>query len=90
VDCGLFRSRDAGDSWQEITSGLPSDFGFSLAIHPREPRTLYVLPLQEADFRCPLRANCASIGAATLRNPGRLCRKGCSKSTRLSACIVRG
>jgi len=51
--CGVYRSDTAGDDWVEITAGLPSDFGFSLAIHPREPETRYVLPLQEADFRCP-------------------------------------
>ena len=51
--CGVYRSADAGQSWQEITAGLPSDFGFPLAIHPREPETIYVIPLQGADFRCP-------------------------------------
>jgi hypothetical protein len=39
--------------WGEITKGLPSDFGFPLALHPRQPETLYVLPLQGAEFRCP-------------------------------------
>jgi photosystem II stability/assembly factor-like uncharacterized protein len=51
--CGVYRSDTAGDDWTEITAGLPSDFGFALAVHPREPETLYVVPLQEADFRCP-------------------------------------
>jgi photosystem II stability/assembly factor-like uncharacterized protein len=51
--CGVYRSGDAGESWQEITAGLPSDFGFPLALHPRDPETLYVLPLQGAEFRCP-------------------------------------
>jgi hypothetical protein len=51
--CGVYRSETAGDDWTEITAGLPSDFGFSLALHPHEPETLYVVPLQEADFRCP-------------------------------------
>jgi hypothetical protein len=51
--CGMYRSETAGDDWVEITAGLPSDFGFSLALHPRAPQTLYVLPLQKADFRCP-------------------------------------
>jgi hypothetical protein len=32
---------------------LPSDFGFPLALHPREPQTLYVIPLQGGEFRCP-------------------------------------
>jgi len=51
--CGVYRSADGGDSWEEITKGLPSDFGFPLAIHPREPKTIYVIPLQGAEFRCP-------------------------------------
>jgi photosystem II stability/assembly factor-like uncharacterized protein len=51
--CGMYRSENAGESWTEITSGLPSDFGFPLALHPREPKTAYVIPLQGAEFRCP-------------------------------------
>lgn len=51
--CGVYRSADGGGSWEEITAGLPSDFGFPLAIHPRDPNTVYVLPLQGAEFRCP-------------------------------------
>jgi photosystem II stability/assembly factor-like uncharacterized protein len=51
--CGVYRSDDAGDTWQEITTGLPSDFGFPLALHPRDPETLYVIPLKGAEFRCP-------------------------------------
>lgn len=51
--CGVYRSADAGASWQEITKGLPSDFGFPLAIHPRQSETIFVIPLQGAEFRCP-------------------------------------
>jgi photosystem II stability/assembly factor-like uncharacterized protein len=51
--CGVYRSGDSGATWQEITDGLPSDFGFPLAIHPRDPETAYVLPLKGAEFRCP-------------------------------------
>jgi photosystem II stability/assembly factor-like uncharacterized protein len=51
--CGVYRSADGGRAWREITKGLPSDFGFPLALHPRQPETLYVLPLQGAEFRSP-------------------------------------
>lgn len=51
--CGVYRSDSAGETWQEITKGLPSDFGFPLAIHPRRAETVYVLPLKGAEFRCP-------------------------------------
>jgi len=50
---GLYRSDDAGDSWQDVAHGVPSDFGFPMAIHPREPDTVYVLPLESDAFRCP-------------------------------------
>jgi len=48
---GLFRSDDAGDSWQEISSGVPSDFGFPMVAHPHDPDTAYVFPL-EPEMRC--------------------------------------
>ena len=42
---GVFRSPDGGRSWDEITPGLPSGFGFPVAVHPHAPDTLWVLPL---------------------------------------------
>ena len=42
--CGVYRSDDWGDSWTEITEGLPSDWGFPVAVDPHEPDTLYVCP----------------------------------------------
>lgn len=43
--CGMYRSDDAGQNWQSIESGLPSTFGFPAAAHPRDPDTLFLLPL---------------------------------------------
>lgn len=51
--CGVYRSDNAGASWDEITTGLPSDFGFPLGVHPRDPQSLFVVPLQGGEFRCP-------------------------------------
>lgn len=42
---GVFRSPDGGRSWDEITAGLPSSFGFPIAVHPRDAATIWVLPL---------------------------------------------
>lgn len=42
---GVFRSPDGGRSWQEISTGLPSTFGFPIAVHPRDPKAIWVLPL---------------------------------------------
>jgi len=49
--CGVYRSDSAGDSWTEISKGLPSDFGFPIAVHPHDPKTIWVLPLRGAEFR---------------------------------------
>jgi len=43
---GLYRSDDAGDSWQDIARGVPSDFGFAMTMHPHEPDTVYIIPIQ--------------------------------------------
>jgi hypothetical protein len=42
---GVYRSDDAGRSWLDIGAGLPSDFGFPLVMHPTDPDTAYVIPL---------------------------------------------
>jgi serine/threonine protein kinase len=49
---GLYRSEDAGDSWQDIAHGVPSDFGFPVVIHPRDPDRVYVIPVESDEFRC--------------------------------------
>jgi hypothetical protein len=43
--CGMYRSDDAGQHWISVEQGLPSSFGFPAATHPRDPATLYLLPL---------------------------------------------
>ena len=42
---GVYRSDDAGRSWTDIASGLPSDFGFPLALDPADPDCAYLIPL---------------------------------------------
>jgi photosystem II stability/assembly factor-like uncharacterized protein len=49
--CGMYRSEDGGASWQECRDGLPSEFGFPAAVHPRQPRTVYIAPLLGDSFR---------------------------------------
>jgi photosystem II stability/assembly factor-like uncharacterized protein len=42
---GVYRSDDAGASWTAIGDGLPSDFGFPMAVDPSDPDSAYVIPL---------------------------------------------
>ncbi|HSK14557.1 MAG TPA: hypothetical protein VK915_00155 [Gaiellaceae bacterium] len=49
---GMHRSDDAGQSWTEITEGLPTEFGFAAAAHPHDRDTFYVIPLDPGHGRC--------------------------------------
>ncbi len=48
----MFRSRDAGDSWERIENGLPSRFGFPLG-RAAADKSLFVLPLESDEYRIP-------------------------------------
>jgi photosystem II stability/assembly factor-like uncharacterized protein len=49
----VMRSDDAGDSWQEVSGNLPSDFGFPIAVHAHEPETIYVVPIKSDSEHFP-------------------------------------
>jgi photosystem II stability/assembly factor-like uncharacterized protein len=42
---GVYRSDDGGETWIDIADGLPSDFGFALAVDPADADSAYVIPL---------------------------------------------
>jgi photosystem II stability/assembly factor-like uncharacterized protein len=48
---GMHRSDDAGQSWTEISEGLPTEFGFAAAVHPHDRDTFYVIPLDPGHGR---------------------------------------
>jgi photosystem II stability/assembly factor-like uncharacterized protein len=48
---GMHRSDDAGESWTEITEGLPTEFGFAAAAHPHDRDTFHVIPLDPGHGR---------------------------------------
>ncbi len=50
---GVLRSDDHGRTWRSIADGLPSDFGFPIAVHPDDPDTVYVVPLEGMTRTCP-------------------------------------
>lgn len=49
---GLYRSDNRGDSWQDVARDVPSDFGFGMVVHPRDPDCVYVIPVESDEFRC--------------------------------------
>jgi len=48
---GLYRSDDWGDNWKDIANGVPSDFGFAMQMHPHDPDTVYIVPIEADVFR---------------------------------------
>ena len=67
----VYRSDDEGETWNDIASGLPSGFGFPLAIDPADPDNAYVIPLTadldrvtpEGQVGCSRRATPARAGS---------------------------
>ena len=51
---GVFRSVDDCGSWHEITSAVPSVFGFAVAVHPADPLTAWFVPADKDERRIPL------------------------------------
>jgi len=51
---GTWRSDDAGEHWQEITQGLPSDFGYALATDRHHRDTLFAIPEASTQMRFPV------------------------------------
>lgn len=42
---GVWRSNDGGRHWDDITTGLPSTFGFPIVVDPNDPQVIWTLPL---------------------------------------------
>lgn len=49
---GLYRSDDSAENWTDIANGVPSDFGFAMVAHPKNPDCAYVVPVESDEFRC--------------------------------------
>ena len=49
----VMRSDNAGDSWQEVSGNLPTDFGFAIDVHAHEPETIYVVPIKSDSEHYP-------------------------------------
>ena len=49
--CGVYRTEDGGDSWIDISEGLPSRFGFPIGVQPSDGNTIFVIPEEGAEAR---------------------------------------
>src|SRR6266496_2069255 len=49
---GLYRSDDHAENWTDIANGVPSDFGFAIVMHPKNPDCVYIVPVESDECRC--------------------------------------
>jgi photosystem II stability/assembly factor-like uncharacterized protein len=54
---GMYRSRNAGETWEKNEEGLGSWFGFPIAMDVRSG-TLYAFPLESDEYRLPIGGKC--------------------------------
>jgi len=55
---GVYRSDDAGATWQSIADGLPTDFGFAMVAHPHRADVIYNFPIKADGRRFPPDERC--------------------------------
>ena len=78
-DIGVLRSDDHGHTWRSIAKGLPSDFGFPIVVHPHDPDTIYVVPLEPRDAHVPRRRSGRLAERERRRLVEQARRRGCPK-----------
>ncbi len=77
----VMRSDDAGESWQEVSGNLPTDFGFPIDVHAHEPNTVYVVPIKSDSEHSRLTASSAYTEAARAATSGRRSPRGFRSAT---------
>ena len=74
---GVYTSTDDGRSWDDVTKGLPSTFGFPIAVHPKNPGTAFTLPLNgDSQGRYPPDASAAVWRTRDGGQTWQACRNG--------------
>jgi photosystem II stability/assembly factor-like uncharacterized protein len=62
---GVFKSENAGDTWQTVNTGLSETRVAAVALHPTQPSRIYALTASGGVFR-------STDGAATWQRQGQL------------------
>ena len=50
--CGLYRAKWTAKRWTDISRGLPTRFGFGLAVPLAEPQSMFTVPIESPEYRC--------------------------------------
>jgi BNR/Asp-box repeat len=72
----VMRTDDAGDSWNEVSGNLPTDFGFPIDVHAHDPETIYVVPIKSDSEHYPLKGRLRVYRSRTGGNEWEALTKG--------------
>jgi len=72
----VMRTDDAGDSWNEVSGNLPTDFGFPIDVHAHEAETIYVVPIKNDSEHYPLKGRLRVYRSRTGGNEWEALTKG--------------
>jgi hypothetical protein len=50
--CGIYRAKLTADRWTDVSRGVPTRFGFGLAVPGSEPNTMFTVPIEASEYRC--------------------------------------
>jgi photosystem II stability/assembly factor-like uncharacterized protein len=76
----VMRTDNAGDSWEEVSGDLPTDFGFPIDVHAHEPETIYVVPIKSDSEHFPPDAKLRVFRSRTGGNEWEALTKGLPQS----------
>ena len=96
--CGVYRSENGGDSWTDISNGLPpakdewsqAGFGFPLAVHPQKSGTIYVVPEAADAYRVNAREEFNVYGSSNGGRTWKKLNKGLPRGHAYLGCFREG
>jgi len=66
--CGVYRAKLNGKKWTDINKGIPTRFGFALAVPAAEKETVFTVPMEGAEYRCNMNG---ALSVARSRDGGK-------------------
>lgn len=87
--CGVYHGENEGRDWADISTGLPSRFGFPLQIHPYDPDTISIVSEEGAEFRAPVAVALPCIVPAIVGRFGRNSPTACRNAMHFSTSTAK-
>ncbi|MGH7162162.1 MAG: WD40/YVTN/BNR-like repeat-containing protein [Planctomycetota bacterium] len=85
---GMYRTRDGGDTWTACMNGLPSWFGFPVAVDPRT-KAVFCFPMESDEYRIPTEGRFRLFRSRNGGDSWEACSRGLSEQPSYAG-VLRG